>query len=64
MMDTYLVTGVWGPMTVTEAITVSTSLPPEDEINFAENEVLSKWGKILGVLFVANADEITTQHIS
>jgi hypothetical protein len=63
-MATYLVTAKWGPMTLSEEMDITSDFNTDTESEYCKNHILTKWARIFGSDFIANADEMTTHEVS
>ena len=63
-MTTYLITAKWGPMTLSEEMDITSDFDVVAESEYCKNHILTKWTRIFGGDFIANADEISAQEVS
>ncbi|MEN9552541.1 MAG: hypothetical protein RLY24_136 [Actinomycetota bacterium] len=62
-MATYLITAKWGPMTLSEEMDITSDFNTDTESEYCKNHILTKWTRIFGGDFIANADEISAQEV-
>ena len=63
VMTTYTITATWGAMKLSEEMDVRSDLTPENESQYAQNFILSKWIRVFGEQFIEAADDVTTQAL-
>lgn len=63
-MTTYLITAKWGPMMLSEEMDITSDFNTDAESEYCKNHILTKWTRIFGSDFIANADEISAQEVS
>ncbi len=63
VMTTYTITATWGAMKLSEEMDVRSDLTPENESQYAENFILSKWIRVFGEQFIKAADDVTTRAL-
>ena len=64
LMTTYLIVAKWGPMTLSEEMDITSDFNTETESEYCRNHIQTKWVRIFGSDFIANADEITVKELS
>jgi hypothetical protein len=63
-MTTYLIVAKWGPMALSEEMDITSDFNTETESEYCRNHIQTKWVRIFGSDFIANADEITVRELS
>ena len=63
VMTTYTITATWGAMKLSEEMDIKSDLTPENESQYAQNFILSKWIRVFGEQFIEAADDVTTQAL-